>query len=193
MSRDDRGVRSRSQDHSPEDGTAPIALMVAVRPGNPWRQRCCTRRRAGSSAPLRYRHALPRPIDGTSEGLADGAFRSTRALGAVPDLGSQLVGPCPPACVLLDQFARRPFSQRGGARRQIAPSTATRSTTWRRRLPARQSTVPLPPPSSTLAPMSEADDRSVRRPTATPDDDDRTWLKARLVEYRELLDYLRDH
>jgi hypothetical protein len=41
--------------------------------------------------------------------------------------------------------------------------------------------------------MSEADDRSARRQTATLDNDDRAWLEARLVEYRELLDYLRDH
>ena len=30
MSRDDRGVRSRSQDHSPEDGTAPDCPLALV-------------------------------------------------------------------------------------------------------------------------------------------------------------------
>jgi hypothetical protein len=29
--------------------------------------------------------------------------------------------------------------------------------------------------------------------TATLGDDDRAWLEARLVEYRQLLAYLRDH
>jgi hypothetical protein len=41
--------------------------------------------------------------------------------------------------------------------------------------------------------MSEADQREARRPTATLDDDQRVWLEARLVEYRELLAYLREH
>ena len=40
--------------------------------------------------------------------------------------------------------------------------------------------------------MSEAEQRDARR-IATLDDDDRVWLEARLVEYRELLEYLRDH
>jgi hypothetical protein len=40
--------------------------------------------------------------------------------------------------------------------------------------------------------MSDAREREVRV-TATADDDDRVWLEDRLVEYRELLAYLRDH
>ena len=40
--------------------------------------------------------------------------------------------------------------------------------------------------------MSEAEQRETRR-ISTLDDDDRVWLDARLVEYRELLRYLQDH
>jgi hypothetical protein len=40
--------------------------------------------------------------------------------------------------------------------------------------------------------MSEAEQRETRR-IGTLDDDDRVWLEGRLVEYRELLEYLRDH
>lgn len=41
-------------------------------------------------------------------------------------------------------------------------------------------------------PVSESDQPDVRR-TVTIDDDERAWLDARLVEYHELLAYLRDH
>jgi hypothetical protein len=40
--------------------------------------------------------------------------------------------------------------------------------------------------------VNEAEQRAARR-TTTADDDDRAWLEARLVEYRELLAYLREH
>jgi len=40
--------------------------------------------------------------------------------------------------------------------------------------------------------VNEAEQRDNRR-TTTADGDDRAWLEARLVEYRDLLSYLREH
>jgi hypothetical protein len=40
--------------------------------------------------------------------------------------------------------------------------------------------------------MGDADQREARL-VATLPEDDRVWLEARVVEYRDLLAYLRDH
>jgi hypothetical protein len=41
--------------------------------------------------------------------------------------------------------------------------------------------------------MSQSDQHGTRQRTATLDDDQRDWLEERLVEYRDLLAYLREH